>query len=54
MAANMKMAVFWDAAPCSLVAIDRRFRGTYSLHHQGYDQIAASQKIVIFDELHNL
>jgi hypothetical protein len=23
------MAVFWDVAPCSLVDIDRRFRGAY-------------------------
>jgi hypothetical protein len=26
-AASMKMTVFWDFAPCSLVEIDRRFRG---------------------------
>jgi hypothetical protein len=25
----MKMAVFWDVAPCSLVDSDRRFRGDY-------------------------
>jgi hypothetical protein len=24
---SIKMAVFWDVAPCSLVYIDRRFRG---------------------------
>jgi hypothetical protein len=30
----MKMAVFWDFAPCSLVEIYRRFRDTYCLHHQ--------------------
>jgi hypothetical protein len=29
------MTVFWDVAPCSLVDIDRRFRGTYCLYHQG-------------------
>jgi len=23
----MKMAAFWDIAPCSVVEIDRRFRG---------------------------
>jgi hypothetical protein len=29
------MAVFWyrPTAPCSLVEIDRRFRGAYWLHH---------------------
>jgi hypothetical protein len=25
------MAVFWDVAPCSLVDIDRSFRGAYCL-----------------------
>jgi hypothetical protein len=30
----MKTTVFWDRAPCSLVEIDRRFRGVYCLHHQ--------------------
>jgi hypothetical protein len=32
------MAVFWDAVTCRLVEIDRRFRGTYYLHHHGYDR----------------
>jgi hypothetical protein len=26
--------VFWDTAPCSLVEVDRRFRGEYCLHRQ--------------------
>jgi hypothetical protein len=26
-AATMKVTVFWDIAPCSLVQIDRRFKG---------------------------
>jgi hypothetical protein len=30
------MAVFWDVTPCSLIEIDRRFRGACYLHHQGY------------------
>jgi hypothetical protein len=34
-AASMKMTVFWNVAPCSLVEIDRRFRDSYCLHHQG-------------------
>jgi hypothetical protein len=34
MVMSMKMAVFWDVAPCSLVDIDRCFRGAYSFHHQ--------------------
>jgi hypothetical protein len=25
----MKMAVFWDVAPCSLVEVYRRFRGAF-------------------------
>jgi hypothetical protein len=34
-AASIKMAVFWDVAPCSLVEIDRRFRSSCYIHHQG-------------------
>jgi hypothetical protein len=29
------MTVFWDVVPCSLVKVDRRFRGAYCLHHEG-------------------
>jgi hypothetical protein len=29
---KLEMVVFWDVAPCSLVDVDRRFRGTYYLH----------------------
>jgi hypothetical protein len=29
------MSVFWDIAPCRLVGVDRRFRGSYCLYHQG-------------------
>jgi hypothetical protein len=25
----VKLAVFWNVAPCSLIEIDRRFRGVY-------------------------
>jgi hypothetical protein len=31
----MKMAAFWVTALCSLVEVDRRFRGAYCLHRQG-------------------
>jgi hypothetical protein len=31
---RMKMTVFWDAVPCSLVEVYRRFRGAYCLHHR--------------------
>jgi hypothetical protein len=33
------MAVFWDVAPCSLVDIDRCFRGAYCLHYQGVSSL---------------
>jgi hypothetical protein len=35
----MKMRTLWDVAPCSLVGLDRRFRGAYCLHHQVYDSM---------------
>jgi hypothetical protein len=33
------MTVFEDVAPYSLVEIDRRFGGTYYLHHQGDEHV---------------
>jgi hypothetical protein len=34
-AASMKFRfVFWDVLPCKII-VDRRFRGTCRLHHQG-------------------
>jgi hypothetical protein len=30
-----EVAVFWVVAPCSLVEVNRRFRGACGLHHQG-------------------
>jgi hypothetical protein len=32
-AESMKVTVSWDVALCSLVEIDRRFRGAYCLHY---------------------
>jgi hypothetical protein len=32
---NWSLRIFWNVAPCSHVEVDRRFRGTYCLHHQG-------------------
>jgi hypothetical protein len=29
------MRAFWDIAPCSLVGVDRRFRGACCLYHEG-------------------
>jgi hypothetical protein len=37
--ASMKMTVFWDAAPCSLIETDWCFRGAYCLQHQGLIEI---------------
>jgi hypothetical protein len=31
----MFRVVFWDILPCKLI-VDRRFRGAYYLHHQGW------------------
>jgi hypothetical protein len=36
-AASMKMTVFWDVAPCTLIEIDRHFGDAYWFHHQGED-----------------
>jgi hypothetical protein len=36
---KMKMAVFWDVAPCSLVDNDRRFRGAYCQYHHLDDRM---------------
>jgi hypothetical protein len=33
-ASMMFRIVFWDVLPCKMI-VDRRFRGTYYLHHQG-------------------
>jgi hypothetical protein len=41
---SMKMTVFWDVTPYSLVDIDRRFRGTCCLHHQG-NEYGGSKKV---------
>jgi hypothetical protein len=38
---SMKMTVFWDVAQCSLVKVNRRFRGTRCLHHQDDEQVAS-------------
>jgi hypothetical protein len=31
----MKSTIFWDTMLCSLLSVNRRFGGTYRLHHQG-------------------
>jgi hypothetical protein len=44
------MAVFWVVAPCCLVEVYRRFRGTFCLYHQGDEGLhgATTQKTAIF------
>jgi hypothetical protein len=37
MVASIKMPVFWDGEPCSVVEIDWCFRGAYCLHHWSND-----------------
>jgi hypothetical protein len=41
---SLKMIAFCDISPCSLVELERRFRGAYCLHHLS----TMSQKAVIF------
>jgi hypothetical protein len=33
---KQKTTTFWLIALCSLAGVDRRFRGAYCLHHQGF------------------
>jgi hypothetical protein len=35
----LKMTVFWDVAPTSLVEIDRRFRNAYCRHYQSDESV---------------
>jgi hypothetical protein len=46
----MKITVFWDVALCSLVEIDRCFRGAHCLHHQGDVLIALMMEAVSISE----
>jgi hypothetical protein len=34
---NLKMIAFRDIAPCILIIVDRRLRGSYCLHHRPDD-----------------
>jgi hypothetical protein len=38
--------VFWDVLPCKMI-VDRRFRGAYCLHHQGWATLAHSSLNII-------
>jgi hypothetical protein len=41
----MKMTVFWDMAPWSLVQVDWRFRDAYYLHHHGDEMIIVAARV---------
>jgi hypothetical protein len=44
------MNIFWDAAPCSQVEIDRRFRGTNSLIALMMEAMSTSETSASFYE----
>jgi hypothetical protein len=43
---------FWDTAQCSIVEVDRRFRGAYCLHYQDdvMEAVCSSETSVYFNE----
>jgi hypothetical protein len=43
----LQIAVFWDAALCSLVDTDPCFRGAYCLHHQLIMEAGSSSKMSV-------
>jgi hypothetical protein len=57
-ATRTKLRAFWDIAPCSLVGVDRLFRGAYCLHRQGdygfitmmMEAVRTSETSVYFNE----
>jgi hypothetical protein len=48
MAVSMKMMAFLGIAPYSLIEVDRCFRGTYCLRHQGpVDEAVCTSKMLV-------
>jgi hypothetical protein len=41
-----KFTVFWDVAPCSLIGVDRRFRGAYCHHALMMEAVSTSETSV--------
>jgi hypothetical protein len=41
----MTITTFSDVAPCSLVEIDQRFRGSYCIHHRGGERRSISARL---------
>jgi hypothetical protein len=50
---ELKIAVFWVVAPCSLVEVYQRFRGPCCLHHQG-DRTSNPTYTELFSVYHNI
>jgi hypothetical protein len=46
--ASTKTTAFWIQRSRSLVEADRRFRGTYDIHHQGKEAISLDERISSF------
>jgi hypothetical protein len=44
----MKVTAFCENVSCSLVEVDRRFRGVYYLHHQGDSTLSDRFRYLIF------
>jgi hypothetical protein len=44
--ANMKMAVFWDVAPCSLIEVYRRFRGALMMEAESTSETSVEKTIL--------
>jgi hypothetical protein len=47
----VKMAVFWDVAPYSLVDINQCFRGAYCFHHQDDESLLMMEAVRSFETL---
>jgi hypothetical protein len=47
----LKIIALWDIAPCSLVEVDRRFRGAYCLHHHGDYSITSADLTFYFEKI---
>jgi hypothetical protein len=45
-ASTMFRVVFWDILPCKMI-VDRRFRGAYCLHHQGWQYAPLKRRSTI-------
>jgi hypothetical protein len=51
-AVSMKMTALWDKSPCSLVEVNRRFRGVFCLNRQAQvmETVRTSETSVYFNE----